>query len=234
MLLRQRYLDLIYSDAVLPRSSSARRSSIRSASTLRAQNYLEVETPALQAIAGGAAARPFITHHNTLDIDAVSAHRAWSCISSGCWSAAWSGSSRSAASSATRGSARHNPEFTMMELYQAYGDYETMMDLTEADRRRCRRRPSAKRRRCPWGDATIDFTPALAAAQVRRPVPTSMSAVACDDAEAVARDGRASSGFETAGKHRDVVVSEVFEDAGRAQAGRARCSSSTTRPRSAR
>ena len=64
-------------------------------------------------------------------------------------------------------SPRHNPEFTMLEAYQAYGDYRTMMDLTERlIVEPCR--PSAARFASPWGDAEIDFTPPFARRTLRR------------------------------------------------------------------
>ena len=107
------------------------RSSAPSASYLDGQGFLEVETPTLHAIAGGAAARPFITHHNALDIDlflriALELHLKRLLVG-GIEKVYEIG--RVFRNEGI--SPRHNPEFTMMELYQAYGDYRTMMDLTE-------------------------------------------------------------------------------------------------------
>ena len=80
---RQRYLDLIHGEGVLPRFLNRTKivQSIRQ--TLAAEGFVEVEGPTLHAIAGGAAARPFVTHHNTLDMRAVSCGLHWNCTSSG-------------------------------------------------------------------------------------------------------------------------------------------------------
>ena len=92
---------------------------------------LEVETPTLHAIAGGAAARPFITHHNALDIDlylriALELHLKRLLVG-GIEKVYEIGRVfRNEGIDAT-----HNPEFTMLELYQAYGNYESMMEITE-------------------------------------------------------------------------------------------------------
>ena len=100
--------------------------------TLAGQGFVEVEGPTLQAIAGGAAARPFITHHNALDIDlylriALELHLKRLLVG---------GIERVYEMGRVYRNegidARHNPEFTMIEIYQAYGNYETMMELTEA------------------------------------------------------------------------------------------------------
>src|SRR4029453_8565965 len=96
-----------------------------------AQGCMEVETPTLHATAAGAAARPFKTHHNALDIHlflriALELHLkrllvgGMGRVYEMCRVFRTGGISR-----------RHNPEFTMLELYQAYGDYRSMMDLTE-------------------------------------------------------------------------------------------------------
>src|SRR4029079_8812471 len=93
--------------------------------------FLEVDTPTLQAIAGGAAARPFITHHNALDIDLylrIALELPLKRLLVGGLERVYE---------LGRGfrnegiSPRHNPEFTMLELYQAYGDYRSMMEITE-------------------------------------------------------------------------------------------------------
>lgn len=96
------------------------------------EGYLEVETPMMQPIAGGAAARPFITHHNTLDIDLylrIAPELYLKRLLVGGMSRVFE-INRNFRNEGV--SPRHNPEFTMLELYQAYGNYETMMALTES------------------------------------------------------------------------------------------------------
>ena len=99
---------------------------------LRQRGFIEVETPVLQPIYGGAAARPFLTHHNTLDMDlylAISPELYLKrCLVGGLERVfEFSRCFRNEGISP-----RHNPEFTMLELYQAYGDYHDMMDICEA------------------------------------------------------------------------------------------------------
>ena len=129
---RRRYLDLIHTDGVL--ETFLRRSKIVQSirNTLAGRGFVEVEGPTLQTIAGGAAARPFITHHNALDIDlylriALELHLKRLLVG---------GIERVYEMGRVYRNegidARHNPEFTMIEIYQAYGNYETMMELTEA------------------------------------------------------------------------------------------------------
>ncbi len=98
---------------------------------LRERGFIEVETPVLQPIYGGAAARPFLTHHNTLDMDlylAISPELYLKrCLVGGLERVfEFSRCFRNEGISP-----RHNPEFTMLELYQAYGDYHDMMDICE-------------------------------------------------------------------------------------------------------
>ncbi len=169
LLMRQRYIDLIYNEGVLDRL--LRRSTIIDSvrQTLRGQGYHEVETPVLQAIAGGAAARPFITHHNALDMKlflriALELHLKRLLVGGAERVYEMGRVFRNEGIDAT-----HNPEFTMLEIYQAYGNYETMMDLTEAivvDAVRAVVRaanPSApagsEALQLAWGDHTIDYTP---------------------------------------------------------------------------
>src|SRR5262249_26274434 len=130
--LRHRYLDLIYNPETLDRA----RKRVLLLRTMRRylddRGYFEVETPTLHAIAGGAAARPFVTHHNALDIQlfqriALELHLKRLLVG-GIEKVYEIG--RVFRNEGI--SHRHNPEFTMMELYQAYGDYRSMMDLTEA------------------------------------------------------------------------------------------------------
>jgi lysyl-tRNA synthetase class 2 len=107
-------------------------------------------------------------------------------------------------------SLRHNPEFTMLEAYQAYGDYRSMLDLTEAcivEAIRATGQPLT----LPWGDATINFTPPFARKTYDETIAEQLG-VDPNDAGAVASKAKAL-GLETAGKHPDVVKSEVFETA---------------------
>lgn len=128
---RHRYVDLIINPDV--RETFRNRSLI--VKTIRQflddRGYLEIETPVLQVEAGGADARPFITHHNTLDIQlymriATELHLKRLII--GGFEKVYE-IGRIFRNEGI--STRHNPEFTMMELYCAYGDYEDMMKLTE-------------------------------------------------------------------------------------------------------
>ena len=128
---RMRYLDLIHGEGVLPRFLKRTQIVHSIRSTLASEGYVEVEGPTLHAIAGGAAARPFITHHNALDIDlflriALELHLKRLLVG---------GVERVYELGRVYRNegidARHNPEFTMLEVYRAYGDYRTMMDLTE-------------------------------------------------------------------------------------------------------
>ncbi len=129
---RQRYLDLIMNEE--SRETLVRRSRIVSEirRLLLDKGFLEVETPMLQTIAGGAAAKPFITHHNTLDIDMylrIAPELFLKRLIVGGISEKVFELNRNFRNEGI--SPRHNPEFTMMELYQAYADYHDMMDLTE-------------------------------------------------------------------------------------------------------
>ncbi len=157
--LRHRYLDLIYNPETLDRASKR----ILIVRTIRRyldeRGFFEVETPTLHAIAGGAAARPFITHHNALDIDlflriALELHLKRLLVG-GIEKVYEIG--RVFRNEGI--SPKHNPEFTMMELYQAYGDYRTMMDLTEGLIVACVRCARRRHASCPTANTDIDFTP---------------------------------------------------------------------------
>jgi lysyl-tRNA synthetase, class II len=128
---RQRYLDLIANPEV--RNVFITRSKIVASlrRQLEAHGYLEVETPMLQPIYGGAAARPFRTHHNTLDIDLylrIAPELYLKRLVVGGLERVYE-INRNFRNEGI--STRHNPEFTMLEFYQAYTDYLGMMDLSE-------------------------------------------------------------------------------------------------------
>lgn len=128
---RQRYVDLIMNPEV--KDVFIKRSKIISAIRhyLDSHGYMEVETPVLHTLAGGAAARPFITHHNSLDMEmylriALELHLK-RLIVGGLEKVYELGRVFRNEGIDTR----HNPEFTMMELYEAFTDYEGMIELTE-------------------------------------------------------------------------------------------------------
>lgn len=128
---RQRYVDLIVNPDV--RETFFKRSAIIKSvrKFLDGRNYLEVETPTLQTIAGGAAARPFITHHNALDIDMymrIALELPLKRLIVGGLERVYE-IGRVFRNEGI--SVRHNPEFTLIELYEAFTDYKGMMDLIE-------------------------------------------------------------------------------------------------------
>jgi lysyl-tRNA synthetase class 2 len=128
---RQRYVDLIVNPQV--RDVFLRRSQIIDSlrTTLRAEGYLEVETPMMQPIPGGAAARPFRTHHNALDMELflrIAPELYLKRLVVGGVERVFE-INRNFRNEGI--STRHNPEFTMLEWYCAYQDWQYMMDLTE-------------------------------------------------------------------------------------------------------
>ena len=128
---RQRYVDLVVNPHV--KDTFIKRSRIISSmrSFLNSKEYLEVETPILQSIPGGAAARPFITHHNALDIP-LYLRIANELYLKRLIVGGFDGVYEFAKDFRNEGMDRtHNPEFTQMEIYVAYKDYEWMMDFTE-------------------------------------------------------------------------------------------------------
>ena len=128
---RQRYVDLIMNPEVM-NTFVARTNIMKSIRDyLDARDFLEVETPVLGTIAGGAAARPFITHHNTLDIDMylrIATELNLKRLIVGGMERVYE-MGRVFRNEGM--DVRHNPEFTSIEIYQAYADYRDLMDITE-------------------------------------------------------------------------------------------------------
>ncbi|MGB7762634.1 MAG: lysine--tRNA ligase [Bryobacteraceae bacterium] len=129
---RQRYLDLIANPEVRKVFVTRARiiSSLRR--QLEARDFIEVETPMMQPLYGGAAARPFVTHHNTLDIDLylrIAPELYLKRLVVGGLERVYE-INRNFRNEGL--STHHNPEFTMLEFYQAYTDYRGLMDLSEA------------------------------------------------------------------------------------------------------
>src|SRR5437867_2278181 len=129
---RQRYVDLIMSEDTR-RTFKARTAALSSIRRFMEKNdFLEVETPMLHAIPGGAAAKPFITHHNALDMQMflrIAPELYLKRLVVGGFERVFE-VNRNFRNEGV--SPRHNPEFTMMEFYAAYTDYQWLMDFTEA------------------------------------------------------------------------------------------------------
>ena len=205
---RQRYVDLAFNPESL--QAFLGRSKIVAAfrKVMAERGFVEVETPTMQAIAGGAAAKPFVTHHNTLDLDLflrIAPELYLKRLLVGGMERVFE------VGRVYRNegiSPKHNPEFTMLEVYQAYGDYRSMMDLTEALIVGAIEALDGVYKR-PWGEQVIDFTP---------PWPRKTyfdlfrehAGVEPTDPAAVAAKAQAL-GITTTGKDGDVVISEVFE-----------------------
>jgi lysyl-tRNA synthetase class 2 len=128
---RQRYLDLIMNDASRETFRIRTRVIHYLREFLAERDFLEVETPMMQTIPGGAAARPFVTHHNALDMQLflrIAPELYLKRLVVGGFERVFE-INRNFRNEGL--STRHNPEFTMLEFYQAYADYHDLMDLTE-------------------------------------------------------------------------------------------------------
>ncbi len=205
---RQRYVDLAYNEGSRERFMTRTRivQSIRN--TLDHYGFCEVEGPTLHSIAGGAAARPFLTHHNALDMQlymriALELHLKRLMVG---------GMERVYELGRVYRnegiSTRHNPEFTMLEVYQAYGDYRSMMDLTEAIIRDALLAIGAGPQ-VSWDGQTIDFTTPFARKTYDDLFAEHTGVDPADSGAVKAFADRLQ--LETAGKHPDVIKNEVFE-----------------------
>ena len=128
---RQRYLDLISNSEIKEKFLNRNKIIKFIKNYLDSRDFIEVETPILHSVAGGAAAKPFTTHHNALDMDLflrIAPELYLKRLVVGGIERVYE-LGRTFRNEGV--STRHNPEFTMMELYQAYATYEDLMDLTE-------------------------------------------------------------------------------------------------------
>ena len=153
---RQRYLDLISNDD--SRKTFKIRSQIMAGirQFMVNRDFMEVETPMMQVIPGGASARPFITHHNALDIDMylrIAPELYLKRLVVGGFDRVFE-INRNFRNEGI--SPRHNPEFTMMELYMAYADYKDLIELTESLFRTLAQ-DVLNNTKVPYGDHTFDF-----------------------------------------------------------------------------
>lgn len=207
---RRRYIDLAYNEGVLQRFLDRSKivSSIRQ--TLSDHEFVEIEGPTLHTIAGGAAARPFRTHHNALDMPlvmriALELHLKRLMVG---------GMERVFELGRVYRnegiSPRHNPEFTMLEVYQAYGNYESMMDLTESIIVNAIKQIGAPLE-LPWSnDKSINFTPPFQRAKYHDLIQehAGIDPFAVDQLIRYAQEHD----IETEGRHPDVIKNEIFEE----------------------
>jgi lysyl-tRNA synthetase, class II len=156
---RQRYVDLIMNPEVREVFRKRARLVQSMRNFLDRQGFLEVETPMMQPMAGGAVAKPFITHHNTLDIDLylrIAPELYLKRITVGGFDRVYE-INRNFRNEGI--STRHNPEFTMLEFYQAYTDYLGVMDLTQALIIQAAQDVTGGSK-AAWGDTEIDWSQA--------------------------------------------------------------------------
>ncbi|MBV9495047.1 MAG: lysine--tRNA ligase, partial [Acidobacteria bacterium] len=163
---RQRYLDLIVNPAA--REVFEARSRIIAAirEFMTGRGYLEVETPMMQPIAGGALARPFITHHNTLDMQLylrIAPELYLKRLSVGGMEKIFE-INRNFRNEGI--STQHNPEFTMMEFYEAYADYHQLMAMTEELISTVARKVTGGDQ-VKYGEQTLSFAPPFARVSLR-------------------------------------------------------------------
>ncbi|HPS55160.1 MAG TPA: lysine--tRNA ligase [Sedimentisphaerales bacterium] len=206
---RQRYVDLWANPEVMDRFKlrSQMIASIRQ--HLIGKDFLEVETPMMQAIAGGAAARPFITHHNTLDMDLylrIAPELFLKRLLVGGMEKVFEINRNFRNEGLSR---RHNPEFTMMELYQAYADYNVMMDIAEEVvcllvEKYCNGNT------VQFDDMPIDYTRPWRRAKYAELL-KEYSGCDIDDIAAI-REKAKSLGFKESQMDDSVVINEVFEE----------------------
>ena len=205
---RQRYVDLWANPEVMERfkTRSAIVNTIREYLTSR--GFLEVETPMMQTIAGGAAAKPFITHHNSLDMDLflrISPELFLKRLLVGGMEKVFEINRNFRNEGLSR---QHNPEFTMIEVYQAYADYNVMMDLTEEIISLCLQKHSGGKQ-IQFGELTIDFTRPWRRAKYADLL-KEYSGCDIDDIETVRAKARQLE-LDEADMDDVVVVNEVFE-----------------------
>jgi lysyl-tRNA synthetase class 2 len=215
---RQRYLDLIMNQE--SRETLRRRSRIIAEirAYLVGEGYLEVETPMLHGIPGGASAKPFVTHHNALDIDLylrIAPELHLKRLVVGGLSDKVFEINRCFRNEGI--SPRHNPEFTSLELYEAYADYTDMMTLTEQIIARAAG-VAAGGLQITYGGAAVDLTPPWPRRTMAELVleATSVDFLAIADAagarEAARHLGCALSGTENWGQVLEAVFAARVED----------------------
>ncbi len=212
---RMRYVDLIHTDGALERFVNRTKIIKSVRETLDNRGFYEIEGPTLHAVAGGAAARPFTTHHNALDMTlymriALELHLKRLLVG---------GMERVYEIGRVYRNegvdTKHNPEFTLMETYQAFGDYYSMMDLSEeiimnAIKATGREVVEGQPVILPWEDGTINFTPPFARRKYHDLV-DEFAGIDSHDPAAVKAKALELGIEDVDVKHPDVILNDVFE-----------------------
>ncbi|MBY0588627.1 lysine--tRNA ligase [bacterium] len=208
ILLRHRYIDMIQDASVIARFEQRAKILGFIRRFLAGEGFTEVETPSMQAIAGGAAARPFITHHNALDLQ-LYLRIAPELYLKRCLVGGMERVFEIARVFRNEGiDATHNPEFTMMELYEAYGDYNRMMEITEQIVVGAMKEVGLPMQ-MTYGEYQLDFTPPWRRATYDELL-AEHAGCHMDQPEQILAAANAR-GIATAGKDIDLIVSELFE-----------------------
>jgi lysyl-tRNA synthetase class 2 len=205
---RRRYLDLMSNPEAIEVAKKRVAVVEHFRAVLKGRGFVEVETPMMQSLYGGAAARPFVTHHNALDLDlylriSPELYLKRLLVGGMCKVFEINRNFRNEGLDS-----RHNPEFTMLELYQAYADYEVMMEITE-ELISTAAESVCGRLKLPYGDVEIDYSRPWRRVTydelLRKHADVSMRD------PAAAREKARRLGIEEANKADAVVVNNVFE-----------------------
>ncbi|HHT9119511.1 MAG TPA: lysine--tRNA ligase [Candidatus Hypogeohydataceae bacterium YC41] len=206
---RQRYLDLISNPETMKTSLNRVKIIRGTRRFFDERGYVEVETPMMQPIPGGAVARPFITHHNTLDIDLylrIAPELYLKRLLVGGMERVYE-INRNFRNEGI--STRHNPEFTMLEAYQAYADYNDMMELTESMITSLVMELHGAYR-IPYGERTVDMTPPwrrITFVELLK----NYAEVDFYDLKSLMKKAE-ELGLSTHGGNRDKIANEIFEE----------------------
>ncbi len=205
---RQRYLDLSSNDNVM--ELFLKRSNIIKTirSFLDDRKFVEVETPMMQPIPGGAVAKPFITHHNVLDMDLylrIAPELYLKRLLVGGMERVYE-INRNFRNEGI--STRHNPEFTMMELYQAYSDYDGMMELTES-LITILVRELYDEFEIPYGDRKLNMSPPWQRSTFSELL-VKHASVDLNDENGLREKGKGL-GLNVEGAHKDIIAEDIFK-----------------------
>jgi len=204
---RQRYIDLSSNDDVMDLFLK-RSNIIKSIRTfLDKRKFVEVETPMMQSIPGGAVAKPFTTHHNVLDMELflrIAPELYLKRLLVGGMERVYE-INRNFRNEGL--STRHNPEFTMIELYQAYSDYNGMMELTESLISGLAH-DLYDSFEVPYGERTIDLSPPWQRSTFSELL-SKYASVDLDDEEGLKAKGK-ELGMDVKGVHKDVIAEHIF------------------------